>query len=59
MKKDDDLVLLRWKGAALGCLQEAGEAYMVGEYVNIVNCHVIQSQISVLSLSNFFSYFNV
>ena len=31
MKKDDDLVPLRWEGAALGCLQEAGEMYMIGE----------------------------
>ena len=31
MKKDDDLVLLRWEGAGLGCLHEAGEAYMIGE----------------------------
>ena len=36
VKKDDDLVLLRWEGAALGCLQEAGEVYMIGEYMYIV-----------------------
>ena len=28
--KDDDLVPLRWEGAAIGCLQEAGEAYLIG-----------------------------
>ena len=36
VQKDKDLFPLRWEGAALGCLQEAGEAYMIGEYVSNV-----------------------
>ena len=47
VKKDDDLVPLRWEGAALGCLQEAGEAYMIGENIIIVYCRVIESEIFV------------
>ena len=30
-KKSDNLVPKRWEGAAIGALQEAAEAYIVGE----------------------------
>ena len=33
VQKDNNLVPLRWERAVLGCLQEAGEAYMMGEYM--------------------------
>ena len=29
-KRSDDLVPLRWEASALGVLQEAGEAYLIG-----------------------------
>ena len=29
-KRSDDLVPLRWEASALGALQEAGEAYLIG-----------------------------
>ena len=32
--KSDDLVPLRWEAAALGALQEAGEAYLIGKISN-------------------------
>ena len=35
VEKYDNLVLLRWEGAALGCLQEVGEAFMIDEYILI------------------------
>ena len=31
LNKSNDLVPKRWEGAALGALQEAAEAYIVGE----------------------------
>ena len=31
-EKLDDLIPKRWESAALGALQEAGEAYLVGEF---------------------------
>ena len=32
-KKSDDLVPLRWEASALGALQEAGEAYLIGMHI--------------------------
>ena len=29
-EKEEDLVPLRWQGAAIGALQEASEAYLIG-----------------------------
>ena len=32
-KKSNDLVPLRWEASALGALQEAGEAYLIGMHI--------------------------
>ena len=36
-KKSDDLVPLRWEASALGALQEAGEAYLIG-ILDLMKC---------------------
>ena len=32
-KKSDDIVSLHWEASALGTLQEAGEAYLIGMHI--------------------------
>ena len=34
--KSDDLVPKRWEAMALGALQEAGEAYLVGKFHDVL-----------------------
>ena len=42
--RSDDLVPLRWEAAALGVLQEAGEAYLIGK---------ISTELTTFCFSNF------
>ena len=54
-KRSDDLVPLRWEASALGALQEAGEAYLIGK-LDLLKCQVnIQMKFLPLVFTKMFS----